>query len=396
MLYLNLNMPKAVQRSLKPLCVVAATLLIGCASRTDTSKSEAKMADVANQLTFYVGTYAGADEESIYLYSLNPETGQVARLQGIKAGENPSYLGFGEDKKVLFSVNETSDFEGQQSGSVSAFSVEQEGRALRLIGREASAGEAPCYVSVANNTVLVANYGSGNVAALPWQEDTFEQSTQVYQHHGSGPHQERQEGPHAHYLAPSPDEKFAYAVDLGTDQVLRYKLGQEGLQPGGVAYSAAAGSGPRHLAFHPNGAYAYLVHELNSTLTVLRYSATDGLFEKVQVISTLPEGFTENNQPAAVKVSPDGRFVYVSNRGHNSIAVFAADAQAGTVEAVQHQSTQGNWPRDFAIAPGGEWLLVANERSNSISSFEVEQESGQLHFSGHTTEVPKPTCILFR
>ncbi|WP_181163692.1 lactonase family protein [Pontibacter mangrovi] len=382
-------------------CAGLALAMAACNSGTeqnDTAATTTTAPETMENATFYVGSYAEPDSQSIYLYSLNEQTGELTQLSAIKAGQNPSYLTLSNGGERMYAVNETQEYEGKQSGAVSSFEVSDDGKSLELINQVATGGGAPCYVSVVDGTVLVANYMGGNVAAVPVAEDGKLGQAQVVQHKGTGPNKDRQEKPHAHYIAPSPDGKYVFAVDLGADKVFGYKLENGKLvqhQPS-VAFSAAAGSGPRHLAFHPNGKYAYLVHELNSTVTVLKYNPDNGTFSEEQVITTLPADFEGDSYPAAVKVSADGKFVYASNRGHNSIAVFSVGDEGRQLSSVQHMSTGGNWPRDFSISPSGSIMLVANERSNQVTVFKREKNSGKLTATAYEAQVHKPVNIVFR
>lgn len=384
------------------------SLVLACAACTSAvqSKGEVKAVAVQNSLKppaalVYVGTYAEPDEESIFLYRLNTETGELDRELAVKAGANPSYLALDDQQKYLYAVNETTSYEGKASGAVSAFAIDKQNGDLTFLNKVPSMGGAPCYISVNDHgkTVLVANYVGGNVAAFPVQEDgKLGEAAAIQQHQGAGPNKKRQEAPHAHYIGPGPDNKYAFAVDLGTDQVIGYSLQKQGKvlnsdEPA-VAFAAKPGAGPRHMVFHPSGRFAYVINELNSTMTALSYNCEKGSFSEVQTVSTIPAGFTENNQPAAVKVSPDGKFLYGSNRGHNSIVVFAIDEKTGKLTLVQHESTGGNWPRDFTIDLTGNVLLVANERSNNIVSFKIDGETGKLTKTGHEVEVHKPTCLV--
>lgn len=349
----------------------------------------------------YVGTYAEPNEESIFLYRLNPEAGELTRVLAVKAGANPSYLTLDDQQKHLYAVNETTSYQGKESGAISTFAVNQETGDLTFLNKVSSRGGAPCYISLdkPNNMALVANYAGGNVAAFPVKQDgKLGEAAVVQQHQGTGVNKSRQDAPHAHYIAPSPDNTYAFAVDLGTDKVMGYKLQKEGkvLMPNepAVAFAAKPGAGPRHMVFHPNGRFAYLLNELNSTMTALAYNSEKGTFAEAQSIATIPADFKGNNQPAAVKVSAGGKFLYGSNRGHNSIVVFAIDESSGKLTLVQHESTGGNWPRDFTIDLTGNVLLVANERSNNIVSFKIDRETGKLTKTGHEVEVHKPTCLV--
>lgn len=396
-------MHKRFNKSQKQRALTSGLLLAGILLGTTScnNASEAQQDSNETQQTMetsrvYVGTYAEPDTESIYLYNLNSETGELTREAAYKAGENPSYLALSPDRQHLYVVNETISYEGEESGAVSAFAINGQGASLSLLNKVASKGGAPCYIALNGNTVLVANYVGGNVAAYAVQADgKLSTATTVQQHEGTGPNEKRQEAPHAHYFAPGPTGKYNFAVDLGADKVLAYTLEDGKLTSPTVAFTAAPGSGPRHLAFRPDGKYAYLLHELNSTLVALAYNAENDTFEEVQALSTLPEGFTENNQPAAVKVSPDGKYVYSSNRGHNSMAVFAIDAETGKIRLVETVPTGGDWPRDFSIDPSGNILLVANERSNNITTFKIDKTTGKLTATGHEAQVPKPVNLVF-
>ena len=349
----------------------------------------------------YVGTYAEPDQESIWLYRLNTETGALEKVLAVKGGENPSYLALDEERRYLYAVNETGNYEGKNSGAVSAFAIDQPSGNLTLLNKVSSQGGAPCHISLGGpekKTVLVANYMGGNVAAFPMQEDgKLGEAAQVHQHKGTGPNKERQEAPHAHYIATAPDGRYAFAVDLGTDQVLGYRLDD---QPGGlvpnepaVAFAVKPGAGPRHMVFHPGGRYAFVINELNSTMTALAYNSDKGTFTEVQTISTLPADFKGENSCAAVKVSADGKFLYGSNRGHNSIVVYSIDEGTGKLALVQHQNSGGDWPRDFTLDLTGNVLLVAHQRSDNIVSFKVNKTTGRLTPAGHEVAVAKPVCL---
>ncbi len=368
---------------------------------TDTAASEPKTeTDSMETSMLYVGTYADPDSASIFLFRLNPASGELTQVNAFKGGENPSFLTLDAERKHLFAVNETGNYEGQNSGAVSAFAVDQQTGNLTFLNRVASRGGAPCHISVAgdNKDVLVANYTGGNVASFRVQDNgQLSAAADVEQHKGAGPNKERQEAAHAHYIAPDPNNKFILAVDLGTDQVLGYRLDAAtgALTPNApaVAFAAKPGSGPRHLAFHPNGKFAYLIHELNSTMTALRYDADKGTFTEIETVTTLPAGFKGESYCAEVKASADGKFLYGSNRGDNSIVVYAIDQNTGKLTTVQHVKTGGDWPRDFNIDRSGSVLLVANERSNNLVTFKIDKATGKLTATGHQVQVHKPVCV---
>ncbi|NVO33296.1 lactonase family protein [Hymenobacter lapidiphilus] len=346
----------------------------------------------------YVGTYAEAEAESIFLYRISGE-GALTRLRAEKAGPNPSFITLDSRHQYLYAANEVGQFEGAASGFVSAFGINQQTGQLTALGRQASGGAAPCYLSLSpdNRAALVANYTGGSVALLPLAPNGQPgPAAASHAHQGAGPNRERQEKPHAHCIIPDPAGRFAFAVDLGIDQVVGYRLdaakGQ--LQPlAAPAFMAQPGAGPRHLTFHPNGRWAYLANELSSAITALRYDAAAGTFTEVHTLSALPAGFAAPNTAADIHVAPNGRFVYSSNRGHNSLAVFGVAPDTGRLSLLQTVSTQGQTPRNFALSPDGRLLLVANQNSNSLVTFRVDAQTGLLTATGHTATVPKPVSL---
>jgi 6-phosphogluconolactonase len=346
----------------------------------------------------YIGTYTQGRREGIYLYELNADTGALKKVSAFPA-EEASYLAIHPNKRYLYAVNELMKFDGKDSGAVSAFSIAPKTGELTFINQQPSHGGAPCYITTdkAGKNVLVANYMGGNVASFPVKADgQLEAATDIEQHEGAGPNKDRQEAVHAHCIIPDPNNRFAFAVDLGVDKIFIYKLDEQGkLVPNNPAYvETKPGAGPRHITFHPNGRYAYVVNELDSTMNAYAYDPQAGILKELQTVSMLPEGFTGKSQCADLEVSQDGRFLYGSNRGHNSITVFAIDKGTGKLTPVEHVSTQGNWPRNFTIVPGGKLMLVANERSNNIVAFKIDSRSGKLSPTGQVAEVPAPVCML--
>ena len=372
----------------------AGVLLTGKAS------AGARIPTLLRSATFFVGTYTKGKSEGIYRCRLDPSSGSIAVESPVSGIVNPSYLAIDSIRGRLFSVSEISEFEGKPGGGVSAFALNPETGDLRLLNTRSTHGADPCYVSVdaAGRFVLVANYGGGSVAVLPVEKDgSLGEASDVVRHTGSSI-TSRQEGPHTHCITLDAHERFAYAVDLGLDKVISYRFdGREGrLFPTTSGYaSLKPGAGPRHLVFAPDGASVYVVNELDSTLAVFTAKGSTGTLEHRQTISTLPSGFVGENYPADIHVSPSGRFVYCSNRGHDSIAVFAVNGRTGEITAVQHEPTRGKWPRGFAIDPSGKYLLVANQRSDLITVFSMDPESGLLSFTDHEVEVPMPTCVKF-
>jgi len=315
--------------------------------------------------------------------------------------ENPSFLALAPSRRYLYATDEVSTFAGNLGGGVSAFRIDQGTGLLTLLNHQPSHGAAPCYLSVdqTERVVLVANYNGGNIAVLPIEEEgRLGPATDVVQHAGSSAHPTRQQGPHAHSITIDPTNRYAFAADLGIDKLLIYRLDLEHrkLVPHDIpSVEIRAGSGPRHFAFHPGGKYAYLINELDSTVTVFRYDAERVELHTLQTISTLPEGTDVDNTCADVHISPSGRFLYGSNRGHDSIAAFRIDEATGRLSSIGHTSTQGRTPRNFGIDPSGRFLLAANQDSDSIVSFKIDGQSGALSPTGEVTSVPMPVCVLF-
>jgi 6-phosphogluconolactonase len=347
----------------------------------------------------YVGTYAKAEADSIFLYRLNSATGALTRLRAEKGGPNPSFLALDAKRQHLYAANETDEYQGAKSGFISAFTIDRRTGGLTPLNQQTSSGAAPCYISLTpgGQAALVANYTGGSVSVLPIAPDgTLRPPSATTQHRGAGPNKSRQAAPHAHCILPDPNNRFAFAVDLGTDQVLGYRLdagaGQWTPLPA-PAFTAQPGAGPRHLTFHPNGRWAYLINELTSSVSALVYDAAAGSFRELHTLPTLPAGFTASNTCADIHVHPSGRFVYATNRGHDSLAVFAVAADSGRLTLVEHVSTQGKTPRNFAIDPSGAILLVANQNSNNIATYTINAQTGQLTPTGVVVDVPAPVCL---
>jgi 6-phosphogluconolactonase len=352
----------------------------------------------SRELTLFIGTYTSSTSEGIYTYRMNSETGQLTKFSSIKS-ENPSFLTLDRSKRFLYAVNEVQQFDGKPSGAVSAYAIDPNGK-LEFLNQQPSMGADPCHLTVdrKRTSLLVANYTGGNVALLPiLKNGTLGPATDVKQHEGSGP-KEQQKGPHAHCIILDAHERHALAADLGSDKVMVYRFDAKNrrLLPGKQPWTTLqAGAGPRHLTLHPNGRYAYLINELDSTMTTMSYNATTGTLAVVDTVSTLPAGFSEKSYCADVHVSPSGRFLYGSNRGHNSIVVFAIDSSTGKPSLVEHVSTEGKWPRNFVIDPTGRFMLVANQHTDNVVVFRIDAKTGRLKPSGQTAQVPVPVCLKF-
>jgi 6-phosphogluconolactonase len=349
----------------------------------------------------YIGTYTGAKSKGIYVSRFDPATGRLTTPELAVATPSPSFLALHPNRRFLYADGQTSILNGKRVGAVAAFSLNAKTGRLTLLNRQSSGGEGPCHLSVdrTGKCLLVANYGNGSTAALPIQADgALGEPSAIIQHQGSSVNPARQAGPHAHFITPDPASRFALTCDLGLDQILVYRLDptKAALVPNDPPFaSVKPGSGPRHLAFHPSGRFVFLISEIGSTLTAFAYDAKRGALNELQTVSTLPETFAGNNSGAEVQVHPSGKFVYGSNRGHDSIAVFGFDARNGKLTYVEHQATQGKNPRHFAIDPTGQWLLAENQDSDSIVIFRVDAKTGRLSATGQTVSVGTPVCAIF-
>ena len=347
----------------------------------------------------YIGTYTRTGEsEGIYVYRFDASTGDLEYASKAAEINDPAFLDIHPTRKWLYSVCRP-EGEGKSPGAVSAFAINPGTGELTYLNQASTVGVGPCHVSVdhSGRFVLVANYGGGSVAILPIGEDgQLSEATDFVQHEGSSVNPERQEGPHAHSINLSPDNRYAFAPDLGLDRVVVYGLDLEQgrLLPNERAWGETApGAGPRHFDFHPNGKVAYVINELDNSVTVFSYDGATGSLTPIQAISTLPEGFTETSYCADVHVHPSGKFLYGSNRGHDSIAIFAVEEGTGELRAVGYESTQGEWPRNFAIDLKGDFLLAANQNTDNIVTYRIDQETGQLAPTGQVLEVPSPVCL---
>lgn len=367
--------------------------LTACASARPEARPE--------KLTVYVGTYTGGESKGIYLFHMDTATGALTPAGTAGGVANPSFLALHPSGRFLYAACETGSFGGKKTGAVAAFAVEPKSGNLTLLNQEASEGTSPCHVIVdkTGKNVLVANYSSGTAAVLPIQEDgRVGAATSVVKHEGSGVDKRRQEGPHAHSINLDASNRFAFVADLGLDKVMIYKYdaGKGTLTANEPpSASVAPGSGPRHFAFHPGGRYAYVINEMLSTVTAFAYDETRGALKEIQTVPTLPEGFRGPSTTAEIQVTPDGKFLYGSNRGHDSLAIFSIDAETGKLAPVGHQLTQGKTPRNFGIDPTGAWLLAANQGSDSVVVFRIDPKTGKLEPSGTTLKVPKAVCVKF-
>ncbi len=352
------------------------------------------------EMMVYVGTYTrGTKSEGIYRCKLNLATGALQSLGVAARVDNPSFLALHPSGRFLYCVNEVGDFEGTPAGAVSAFAISATDGSLRLLNQQSSGGAAPCHIVVdrSGRHLLVANYTGGSVASLPIGSDgQLGKITTLVQHEGSSI-TPRQKGPHAHSINLDAANKFAVAADLGLDRLLVYRFDAErgtltaNATPG---IAVAPGSGPRHFAFHPNGRFGYVINELALTVTALAYNPQRGVFSELQTISTVPDDADRKGlSTAEIRVHPSGRFLYGSNRGHDSLAVYRIDADSGRLALVEIEPTGGRTPRNFFIDPTGTFLLAENQASGTIVVFRIDQERGNLAPTGHTIDIPAPVCI---
>jgi 6-phosphogluconolactonase len=347
----------------------------------------------------YVGTYTGPKSKGIYLLDLNPKTGELTS-QGL-AGEarSPSFLAIHPSQKFLYAVGEIDDFQGKKTGGVYAFAIDEASGKLKMLNQQSSKGAGPCHIVVdkAGKNALVANYNAGSVAVLPIQADgKLAEASCAIQHEGHSVNPGRQKEPHAHSINLDPANHFAFAADLGTDKVYVYRFnGASGeLTPNDPpATNIAPGSGPRHFAFHPSGKYAYVINELANTVVAFHYDAEKGVLHTIQTITTLPEGFKGESYTAEVVAHPSGKFLYGSNRHHDSIAAFSIDESTGKVTLVGIQGDKIKEPRNFTIDPTGKFLLVANQNADTVIVFRIDEASGKLEPTGISVAVPTPVCL---
>jgi 6-phosphogluconolactonase len=351
----------------------------------------------------YVGTYTqeGSTSKGIYVYRYDPGSAKVTSIGLAAQTINPSFLAVHPNNRFLYAVNEVGDYKGQKSGGISAFAIDNATGKLTLLNEVASGGADPCYITVdkTGKFVLVANYTGGSVSVFPILKDgSMGEASAFVQHTGHGTNPKRQEAPHAHSIDLSPDNRFALVDDLGLDETLVYKFdsakGSLTLDDPPFA-KAGAGDGPRHFALHPNGKFAYVIHEMGSTVSVFDYDATGGVLHPLQTISTIPKGFAGLNEDAEIEVHPSGKFLYASNRGHDSIAVFAIDPNKGTLTLIEYVPTKGQSPRHFQIDPTGSLLFAENEKSDNIVIFRIDQRSGRLTATGKVLDVSQPVCVKF-
>jgi 6-phosphogluconolactonase len=383
--------------------LVSLTLMLMLAAPGMARAQTQPAAGSAGVYWVYVGTYTngrgGERSQGIYLMELDVRTGTLDAPRLAAASSDPSFLAIHPNREFLYAVNESGDIGGRRDGGVSAFAIDQTKGTLTLLNQQLSAGSGPCHLVVdrQGQNVLVANYGSGSVGCLPIERDgRLRPATTTIQHRGTVADPRRQGGPHAHSINLDAANRYAVVADLGLDEVLIYAFdpARGRLAPHQPPFTKVAlRSGPRHFAFHPEGRFGYVINEIARTVTAFAYDPDHGTLTEIQTISTLPADASGRGSTAEVQVHPSGKFLYGSNRGHDSIAIFAIDPTTGKLSSVGFEPTQGRTPRNFAIDPTGSLLLAENQDSDSIVVFRIDPLEGRLKPTGQTVKVGKPVCI---
>ena len=348
----------------------------------------------AAEQALFIGT--NAEQQGIYASTLDLSTGEFCPAKAVGDAPRPGFLALHPKLSILYSISHE---QGEQpTGGLRAFQMEAKTLSLTLINRETSGDEGTTHLALnpVGTAIVVANYTGGSTSLLPLTaEGTLKPLTSLVKHKGSSIHPHRQGEPHAHGIAIDAAGLFACVADLGTDEVIVYRITDGTKLERVTAWKATPGAGPRHLAFHPKGQWLYSINELNATLTVLNFDSQTGNLTELQTIGTLPPDFTEPNSTAEVVVHPNGQFVYCSNRGHDSTTVFAIDTDSGRLTFVETEPTQGGHPRFIGIEPSGRYLIAANRDANNLVSFQIDPATGQLTPTGHQVSIPQPVCVVF-
>jgi len=350
----------------------------------------------AQPIDVYFGTYNKIGfPEGIYHAVLDLKTGSLSSPELACTASNPSFIEIHPNSKFLYAVT------GSNPGEVGAFAIEPKTKKLKLLNKSSSEGNGPCHLSISadGSVLLVANYGSGSVASIPINKDgSLAEPASSMQHIGSSVNPKRQKEPHAHSINLSPDNRFAYVADLGLDKIMIYKLDSKSgrlLQNDPPEIKIKHGAGPRHLSFGPDGKYAYLINELDETIIAFAQDSKSGKLSEIQTISTLPEGFVGTSYCAEVRVHPSGKFLYGSNRGHDSIVIYKINPESGTLTLLGFQNSGIKNPRNFNIDPTGQFCTVANQDSDTVIVFRINQETGLLEPTEQVIKIGKPVCVRF-
>ncbi|MGZ9584884.1 lactonase family protein [Paenibacillus marinisediminis] len=355
------------------------------------------MASQEQRMLVFVGSYADASSDGVYVYEFNEERGELKQLHSVAGLKNPTFLNVDESRRILYAIGETAAEDGSKTSDAISYAIQPTDGTLTEMNRAYALNGPACHIqrSSDNRYLTLTSYHKGSVSLVSLTEEgNVGELLDIQQHDGSSVNRAGDIKPHPHSSFYSPDERYLFVCDLGLDLIRAYKVDQAAgklvhhgdtvLQPG---------SGPRHMVFHPNGKFAYVINELDSTFTAFEYDADNGTLNAIETVSTLPEGENVNNSCAEVTISADGNYLYGSNRGHDSIVVYAVDSNTGKLSLVEHVSTQGEHPRHFSILPGGRYLIAANRDTNNMTVFKVDPASGKLAYTGHSVEVSKPVCV---
>ncbi|MCW5964091.1 MAG: lactonase family protein [Bryobacterales bacterium] len=396
-------MPTTLTRRTMLSHVVAATAIAAPTATLLSTLSCTGQSTSASQEWVYVGPYTRGASKGIYRLSFDPQSGALGEPALAAQTANPSFLALHPNGRNLYAVGELPEFQGEKGGSVTAFAVAPETGALRELNAVSSKGGGPCHLMVtsAGNMVVVANYGGGSTVCYRLNVDgELSSAAGFVQHTGSGPNERRQQAPHAHGVALSSVgvEKLAHVADLGIDRILHFVVAADGsLSPWRTQpdVAVAPGAGPRHVITHHTHPLAFVINELDSTITSFTIHPETGVWTTAHTVSTLPEGYNGDTTTAEIALHPNGRVIYGSNRGHDSIATFAVDLNSGKLTLIGHTATEGKTPRNFAVHPSGNWLIAANQNSGNLTVFRVDSDSGMPSFTGQTVNVDAPVCVLF-
>ena len=353
----------------------------------------------SGELIVFISAFASGEDGAIHAFRLDPVAGRLTQIQKTTDAEHPFFMALSTDRRFLYAIHAPGKFGGEVDEQVAAYEVVGNTGRLKLLGRQSSLGTAACYLDVdaTGKTLLVANYSSGSVASLPVREDgSLGKAVSFVQHEGGSVNTARQQGPHAHSIVVSPNNRFAYSADLGIDKLLGYRLDPEAakLSPNRQPFvRTSPGAGPRHLTFHPGGRHVYVINELDNSVTLIDYDSETGILIERETISTLPEGFDGTTHCADLKITPNGRFLYGTNRGHDSIAAYAI-GDDGRLTLLEIEPSLGQGPQNLAITPGGELLLCANMPGDNVVVFRIDPKTGLLTPVGEPVSMPKPSCVM--
>ena len=376
-----------------------SVVFTGCDTIQLPSASSSAKSAVAGEMLVYFGTYTRRESKGIYVARLDLKTGALSTNSLAAESVNPSFLAIHPDGNTLYAVNEIGNYQGEKAGAVSAFRIDHETGKLDLINQVSSKGAGPCHlvIDATGQNALLANYGGGSVACLPVEADgSIQPASAFVQHQGSSVNPRRQQGPHGHSINVDPGNQFAIAADLGLDKLLVYRFDAKAgtlTAHDPPSASVVPGAGPRHFAFHGSGKFAYVINELNCTVTAFNHDA--GTLRELQTVSTLDVPQQKGFSTAEVQVHPSGKFLYGSNRGHDSIAVFTINQSSGRLTQIQVEPSGGTTPRNFGVDPTGTYLLAAGQNSDNVVVFRIDPNSGRLTPTGHELAVPTPVCVKF-